>query len=76
MRFLNGNHVDYTSFYKNIQIAESHEIFLNFSILKPKMFLTCSYFFLFPEMGDDILSYFIEKINIKLHKALRIFLTF
>ena len=34
-------------FYKNIEIGESHAIFLTCSILRLKMFLTCSYFLAF-----------------------------
>ena len=36
----------YTFFFfnKNIEIGESHAMFLTFSILRLKMFLTCSYF--------------------------------
>ena len=36
-------------FYKNIEIGESHAMFLTFSILRLKMFLTCSYFLAFPK---------------------------
>ena len=34
-------------FYKNIETGESHAMFLTFSILRLKMFLTCSYFLAF-----------------------------
>ena len=34
-------------FCKNIEIGESHAKFLSFSILRLKMFLTCSYFLAF-----------------------------
>ena len=42
-----GNPASTRFFYKNIQIGESHAMFLTFSILRLKMFLTCSYFLAF-----------------------------